>query len=104
GLVFALAAASACSSDDPGPGTKVNPGGSGGAAGASGAGALGGFGAQGGSLSVDSGGGSGGSRDSGLDGPVCGAVEHTSAQLPVDLFIMLDKSTPMLDPAGRRLQ
>jgi hypothetical protein len=27
-------------------------------------------------------------------------VEHTSAQLPVDLFIMLDKSTSMLEPAG----
>jgi hypothetical protein len=78
----------------------VNAGGSAGGAGASGAGALGGFGASGGSLSIDSGGGAGGTRDSGLDGPVCGAVEQTAAQLPVDLFIMLDKSTSMLEPAG----
>jgi hypothetical protein len=100
GFVSALAAFSGCSSGDSGPTNTVNSGGAGGSSGVAGAGALGGFGAQGGTVSVDSGAGAGGTRDSGLDGPVCGAMEHTSTQLPVDLFIMLDKSNSMLEPVA----
>jgi hypothetical protein len=97
-LVIGLAAASACGSSDNPPGNTVNAGGSGASAGGSGGGgALGGLGGIAGNVSVDSGGGASG-RDSGIDGPVCGAVEHTSAQKPVDLFIMLDKSASMVTP------
>jgi hypothetical protein len=66
-------------------------------------GGIGGLGATGGGFTVDSGagaGGTGGSREGGLDGPVCGAEQHVSGQSPVDLIIMLDKSVSMLDASG----
>ena len=97
GFVFALTAFSACSSGDPPKSNTVGSGGAAGNAGAAGVSGVGGLGATGGSLSVDAAGGVGGFRDSGLDAPVCGATEHTAAQKPVDLFIMLDKSNSMLE-------
>jgi hypothetical protein len=96
-LALALGAVAACSASEPSPGRTVGTGGFAGNAGASGASGIGGFSATGGGIGVDSGGGAA-ARDTGLDGPSCARDEHKAEQPPVDLFIMLDKSTSMVDP------
>jgi hypothetical protein len=92
-----VALASACSATDDGA-LKGGGGGQGGDSAASGAGGIAagpGSGGGGGIVIVDDGGGTGGVTLE--DGGECAAEDYVGEQLPVDLYIMLDRSGSMTE-------